>query len=121
MKIAIDLDATITAYPAVFACFTRAFRQAGHEIHIVTDRQPGTEQAVEQMLAELNIVWDALRITGDKVSYILEQGIDVLYDDTDVYFRDLPESVAVFKVREHYNFDFDRRKWLYTDETGRKV
>lgn len=121
MKIAIDLDATITAYPEVFSSFSKAFSLAGHEIHIVTDRVPGSEEEVMRHLYQCRITYDAIKITADKAAYILSQNIDVLFDDTDEYFIDLPESVAVFKVREHYNFDFKHKKWLYTKNTGRKL
>jgi len=112
MKIAIDLDATITMYPRVFAVFSKAFKGAGHEIHIVTDRVPGTEGDVIKMLNELDIAFDAIHIAKDKASYILRQGIEVLFDDMDQYFVDLPEQVAVFKTRGHYNFDFQRKTWI---------
>lgn len=121
MRIGIDLDATITAYPEVFSRFTKAYKNAGHEIHIITDRPSDTENEIVEMLKELRIEYDFIKITQDKVSYILKQGIEVLYDDTDEYFLDLPEKVAVFKVREHYNFDFIEKKWRYSDRTGRKI
>lgn len=121
MKIGIDLDATITAYPEVFSCFTKAYKDAHHEIHIITDRMQGTEEDVADILAELKIEYDIIAITRDKTSYILRQGIDVLYDDTDEYFLYLPETVAVFKVRQHYNFDFELKKWLYSDKAGKRI
>lgn len=121
MKIGIDFDATITAYPEVFSQFTKAYKNAGHEIHIITDRVLGTENEVMKMLKELDIEYDIIMITKDKIAYILNHGIEVLYDDTDEYFIELPKTVAVFKVREHYNFDFDHKKWLYSDKTGRKI
>jgi len=121
MKIAIDLDATITMYPKVFSAFCRAFRTTGHVVYVVTDRGPGTESEVMGMLDELEIDYDFVKITNDKASYVTEQGIDVLFDDTDRYFADLPASVAVLKVRGHYNFDYADRKWLYTEESGRKI
>jgi hypothetical protein len=111
VKIAIDLDATITMYPQVFSGFSKAFKAAGHEVHIVTDRVAGTEDTIAQMLSELDIAYDCIHIAKDKASYILRQGIDVLFDDTDQYFVQLPESVAVMKVRGHYNFDFSEKRW----------
>lgn len=112
MKIAIDLDATITMYPKVFSAMSQAFKAAGHEVYILTDRVPGTENEVTAMLDELRIEYDYLMITKDKASYIVQQGIEVLYDDTDQYFSGLPETVAVFKVRGHYNFDYRLKKWI---------
>ena len=121
MKIAVDLDATITAYPQFFEVFTAAMAAADCEIHIVTDRAAGTEKQVREMLDDLCIIYDKLKITRNKTKYILDESIEVLFDDTDEYFIDLPEEVAVFKVREHYNFDFQQHKWLYSDKTGRKI
>lgn len=121
MKIAVDLDATITMYPKVFSAFSKAFRAAGHVVYVVTDRVPGTESEVTAMLEELEIGYDFVRITKDKAAFVQEQGIEVLFDDTDRYFLDLPADVAVLKVRGHYNFDYTHRKWLYTDESGKQV
>lgn len=121
MKIAVDLDATITAYPKVFEVLTAAMVKAGCKVYVVTDRIPGSEEQVRQMLNELGISYNILKITRDKKRFILEEGIEVLFDDTDEYFVEVPEHVAVFKVREHYNFDFKQSKWLYTEKTGRKM
>jgi len=118
MKIAVDLDATITAYPSFFKVFTKAMRKAGCEIHIVTDRFPGTEKQVAKELESYEISYDEIEITKNKPEYIQNECISVLFDDTDEYFLDLPEVVAVFKVREHYNFDFMEKKWVYSNRTG---
>ncbi|MCE5186376.1 MAG: hypothetical protein LLF76_09650 [Planctomycetaceae bacterium] len=119
MKIAIDLDATITMYPKVFSAFSKAFKAAGHEIHVVTDRVPGTESDIKRMLDELDIAYDIIHVAKDKASYILELGIEVLFDDTDQYFIELPENVAVMKVRGHYNFDYKEKKWMYSQSAGK--
>ena len=121
MKIAVDLDATITAYPLFFKVFTSAMIESGCQVHIVTDRPPGTEDNVKELLAEYGIKYHKIMITRNKGQYIHEQGIEVLFDDTDEYFVDLPEEIAVFKVRQHYNFDFHENKWLFSDRTGKKV
>ena len=121
MKVAVDLDATITAYPLFFKVFTSAMMKSGCQVHIVTDRPPGTEDNVKELLAEYGIKYHKIMITRNKGQYIREQGIEVLFDDTDEYFVDLPEEIAVFKVRQHYNFDFHENKWLFSDRTGKKV
>jgi len=121
MQIGVDLDATISAYPEFFKLFTKAMSEAGCKVHIITDRVPGTEQRVAEELRTYGITYDLIHITDNKSEYIMKEGISVLFDDTDEYFLDLPESVAVFKVREHYNFDFEQKKWLYTDKTGKMI
>ncbi len=63
-------------------------------------------------LQRYGITYDVIKITSEKGQYILKEGIKVLFDDVDQYFRDLPEEVAVFKIRQKYNFDFAEKKWI---------
>lgn len=112
MKIAVDLDGTISEYPQFFKLFTKAMSQAGCKIYVVTDRPPGTEQVVSEQLGSYGITYDFIKITGRKDKFILKEGITVLFDDVDEYFVDLPAEVAVFKIRQKYNFDFTQKKWL---------
>jgi len=112
IKIAIDLDGTISEYPEFFKLFTKAMSQAGCEIYVVTDRPAGAEEIVAEELRGYGITYDEIKITGWKSRYILKEGITVLFDDVDDYFVDLPAEVAVFKIRQKYNFDFVGRKWI---------
>lgn len=111
LKIGVDLDGTISEYPEFFRVFTRAMATAGCRIHVITDRPPGTERQVGRELGEYGITYDVVKITSDKAGYILDEGIGVLFDDMDRYFRELPADVAVFKIRQKYNFDFERMTW----------
>ena len=112
MKIAVDLDGTISEYPEFFRLFTKAMSQAGCKIYVVTDRPPGAEQIVSEQLKGYGITYDVIEITGRKDTFILKEGITVLFDDVDDYFVDLPAEVAVFKIRQKYNFDFAEKKWI---------
>ena len=111
IKIAVDLDGTISEYPEFFKLFTKAMSQAGCKIYIVTDRPPGTEENVAEQLQGYGITYETIEITGQKGEYILKEGITVLFDDVDDYFMDLPAEVAVFKIRQKYNFDFAEKRW----------
>jgi hypothetical protein len=121
MKIALDLDNTISCFPRFFRMFCRAMQKEGCRIHIVTNRPKGTEAEVIGELDASGISYDGVKITADKAEYIHEQEIEVFFDDTDEYFIDLPESVAVFKPREPGNFDFEQKKWIYGPRTGRSI
>jgi len=112
MKIAVDLDGTISEYPQFFKLITKAMSQAGCRIYVVTDRPSGTEEQVSEQLQGYGITYDVIEITGRKDKFILKEGITVLFDDTDEYFLDLPAEVAVFKIRQKYNFDFAQKRWL---------
>jgi ribonucleotide monophosphatase NagD (HAD superfamily) len=111
-KIAVDLDGTISEYREFFKLFTKAMSQAGCRIYILTDRPPGTEEQVAEQLQSYGITYDTIKITSEKSRYISEEGITVLFDDMDQYFVDLPAEVAVFKIRQKYNFDFAEKRWI---------
>jgi hypothetical protein len=115
LKIGLDLDGTISEYPKFFSLFTKVMAEAGCKIYVITDRVPGTEAQVTRELQRHGITHHVIKITADKASYILDEAITVLYDDKDDYFVGLPEEVAVFKVRQKYNFDFRRKKWRDSD------
>lgn len=93
------------------------------EIHIITNREQtkGSELNTRKDLKDLGIHYDCLEVTDDKAEYIQKNGITIYFDDTDEYFLNLPESVTVFKIREPWNFDFENRKWLYNDKTGKST
>jgi ribonucleotide monophosphatase NagD (HAD superfamily) len=111
MKIAVDLDGTISEYPEFFKLFTKAMSQTGCRIYILTDRPPGTEEMVAEQLQSYGITCDTIKITSEKSRYISQEKITVLFDDMDQYFVDLPAEVAVFKIRQKYNFDFAEKRW----------
>lgn len=111
LKIGVDLDGTISEYPEFFKLLTRAMAGAGCEVYIITDRAPGTETEVRGELQKYGITYHVIKITREKAGYILNEGISVLFDDVDDYFLELPEEVAVFKIRQKYNFDFTLNKW----------
>lgn len=111
LKIGVDLDGTISEYPGFFRLFTKAMARSGCKIYVITDRVPGTERQVQVELERHGITYDVLKITGSKAEYILDEGINVLFDDMDRYFSNLPEEIAVFKIRQKYNFDFGRGMW----------
>jgi len=123
MRIGIDLDNTITVSEQSIRFFRGMTHLLlpEHEIHIITNRDPHTEKATKQELADLGIAYSKLIITGEKAEYVVKTGIQVLVEDTDEYFVDLPESVLVFKIREPGNFDFAEKKWIGSDKTTRMI
>lgn len=46
--------------------------------------------------------------------------ISFYFDDQDEVLRHIRKPVAAFKVRNGGNFDFDEKKWLHSEGTGRK-
>ena len=120
MKIAIDLDNTITASKnsiKFFSILTNLLI-AEHRIYIVTNRTPGTEKQIVKELKILGIKYDVIIITSNKADYILKENINVLFENEDEYFLDLSENITVFKIREDGNFSFAEKKWFYGNKTG---
>lgn len=110
MKIGIDLHGVSDAYPTFFSELSRLFVAAGHECHILTGElitpalheqikrcnisythlfsisQYHKEKGTPMRFDEKNTPWidDALwvRTKGD---YAREQGLDIVFDDTESY------------------------------------
>jgi len=112
VRIGIDLDDTITNAPKFFSLMTTAMKAVA-EIHIITNREQtdASRLNTENELREIGIAYHHLAITGEKIEYIKQHGIEVFFDDMDENMVGLPASVTVFKIREEWNFDFDEMKW----------
>ena len=62
----------------------RAWHEAGHFIHITSHRAITAQTATEQWLERIELPYDELYCSQDKVSRCLEIGIDLLVDDSPV-------------------------------------
>jgi len=123
MVIGLDIDGTITRHPAFFAFLSRALRQAGHDVVVITFRQDRASS--ESDLAQWGIaysrlvIWslgahtDMLRWKGDVCR---ELGVEVLFeDDPQVLCQVAPEIVSMMVVN-HDEHDLGR---LGPDGAGR--
>ena len=62
MIVGIDLDHTISDLPAFFTVLAAALLESGHEVHVITYREVGTEDRVRAELAELGIRYTDLHL-----------------------------------------------------------
>jgi len=123
MKIAIDLDNTITASREsirFFAVLTNLLI-AEHNIVIITNREPNTEQDIAEELDCLGIEYSQIVITDRKADFIRQNNVSIFFEDSDEYFLELPETVTVFKIRESGNFDFAEKKWIANKTTTKMI
>ena len=122
-KIAIDLDNTITASKQSIEFFEvlTHLLDPEFEIHILTNREPGTEQDVADELDYLGIEYSEIVITANKEEYIREQGITIFFENEDESFLELGEEVVVFKIREAGNFSFSEKKWIGSNKTTKMI
>lgn len=120
LKIAIDIDGTIDISPVSIEFFKKLTKSLDAKIFILTNRNPSnySRQCTSRELDGMGIKYDHLIITADKVKCILDNDINIFFENTDEYFLDLPESVIVFKARESMNFDFSSKRWYFSNKTG---
>jgi hypothetical protein len=62
----------------------RAWREAGHWIHVTSHRRTTTRPATERWLERIGLPYDDLHCSFDKVTRCAELGIHVLVDDSPV-------------------------------------
>ena len=119
MKIALDIDGTISEHPNFFAVLSSSFRAAGHQVLVLTYRDPERAALTEAELLQWGIEYDELvysRSLQQKGELCAEHRVDLFIDDQDECIVDVPEHVVVLKVRNGGNFDFDRARWMSTSE-----
>ncbi len=123
MKIAIDLDNTVTAdvNSIKFFRIMSHLLIGEHEIYIITNREPGTEKQIAEELHEHGIEYRQIVITAEKSKFIKENGITIYFEDTDEYFLEIGKEVLVFKIRETGNFDFSAKKWVGSLKTTKII
>src|SRR5262249_35321204 len=117
MKVALDIDGTISEHPEFFAVLSSALRAAGHRVVVLTYRDPARAETTNAQLAAWGIGFDELVIAPSleaKGELCGALGIDLFFDDQDECIATVPEGVLVCKVRNGGNFDFARRQWLST-------
>lgn len=117
MRIALDIDGTITEHPQFFALLSVSLRAAGHHILVLTYRDPNRAEATKAELATWGVQFDELVIAeslAGKGDLCSAYGVDLFFDDQDECIANVPERVLVCKVRNGGNFDFESRRWLST-------
>lgn len=117
LTLGLDIDGCIDEAPNFFSQLSHSW--AG-EVIVVSFRNH-YEKAAE-VLRRWDIRFDKLILTtslAGKAAVIEREGINLFFDDQPEALKDIPEDVAVFLVRNGGNFDFDVRKWMMSDETGK--
>ena len=97
------LDAT--PYPDAVET-VRAWREAGHFIHITSHRAVSAEGATATWLQQIGLPYDELYCSQDKIARCREIGIDLLVDDSPVNIsRAVDAGIAVATISHPWNRD----------------
>ncbi len=125
MKIALDIDGTISEHPEFFAVLSTALRAAGHFVLVLTYRDLGSFEATKAQVVGWGVDFDELVIAPTlegKGQLCATHGVDLFFDDQDECIAAVPESVLVCKVpRSEGNFDFAGHRWLSTARLARLI
>lgn len=115
----LDLDGTIDGAPIFFQILSSLWPG---DVYVITYRRDRAQ--AEADLVNFNIRYDHLMLVDsleEKAQVITDHGIYCYFEDQDEAIAGIREQVAVFKVRNGGNFDYESRKWLYSDETGKLI
>lgn len=119
MRVALDIDGTISEHPELFSLLSAALRAGGHTVVVLTFRDPERADHTKAQLAGWGVAFDELvfaRSLDAKGELCRLHAIDVFIDDQDECIVGVPENVLVLKVRNGGNFDYESRKWLSTSK-----
>jgi len=94
-----------TPYPGAVEAVA-GWHAAGHFIHITSHRTPAAHEVTERWLRSIELPFDELYCSDDKVTRCAEIGIDVLIDDSPVNLRGARErGIAGATIIHPWNRD----------------
>ena len=120
MRIALDIDDTITRHPQFFAFLSKALVDSGHEVYIISYRQG--QQEVEADLAALGISFTEVVLPSDedldregfyewKAVACRRLGIEIFFEDMPEVINELDPSILALVP-----FDADLGRLTYINE-----
>ena len=114
MIVAIDLDNTITDAPEFFAVLTKALIDSGHAVHVITYREPGTEDRARADLDALGIRYSELHLPQDwcepaawKAGLAADLGVQIFIEDSPEVLARMPKGVQRLWLCDPEVFDLD--------------
>ncbi|MFM7110400.1 MAG: hypothetical protein ACKO9Z_07780 [Planctomycetota bacterium] len=117
--IGIDIDGCVDEFPEFFRVL------AGYwpgKVYVITYREDRSK--AEAFLAKFGVRCCELILVNsfeEKALVIAREGIIVFFDDQPEVLKPVAPACGVMLVRNEGNFDFDDRKWMLSDKTGKLV
>lgn len=119
MKIAIDIDGTITENPAFFSKLSQIWDD---DVYVITYRDKIDRKKTIQELKSLGIKYTKLFFASsfeEKAEIIKEHGIALFFDDMPEMLMNVSPQTSVCLFRNEGNFDFEDRKWMFSRHTAK--
>jgi hypothetical protein len=117
--IGLDLDGCIDEAPAWFRILSRVWPGP---VYVITYRNDA--EKARRDVARFGVQCDEVIVVSRfeaKAEVIAEHNLAVYFDDQDEILLHIPEGVTVLKIRNGGNYDFEDRKWLFSNRTGRLI
>lgn len=118
-SLAIDLDGCCDESPVFFKTLTSIWPG---KVYVITFRS-NRDKAISD-LAKYEIQYDELILVQSfdaKAEVIVQEGISFYFDDQPEMLKNIPANVSVMLFRNEGNFDYNERKWMFSDQTGKQV
>ena len=120
MKIALDLDGTITRYPEFFATLSQLWDD---DVYVITFRDSMETSVADcrRYGVKYKEIILANKDDDTKAIEIERLGIGVFFDDMPEFLIHTKKNVATFLVRNEENFDYADKQFLFSKYTGREI
>lgn len=118
-SIGLDLDGVITDRPIFFSVLTKSWPG---KVFVITYRDD-KNKAIE-VLAKHDIRYDELILVNSfdqKAEVIEANGIGTYFDDQPEMLKNVSSNCNVLLMRNDGNFDFEDKKWMLSDQTGKII
>lgn len=114
----IDLDGCVDE-----SSFVRILSQVWPGDVIVVTFRSDREKAVADLEKHNIRFTDVVLVNSfdQKAKVIAERGISFYFDDQPEMLKTIPANVGVLLFRNEGNFDFEDRKWMMSNQTGKLI
>ena len=115
----IDLDGCVDESPSFFNILTHIWPGDVIVITFRSDRAKAIGDLEKHGIRFTDVV--LAPSFEAKAEIIAQRGVSFYIDDQPEMLKNVPANVAVMLFRNEGNFDFDDRKWMLSDQTGKLV
>ena len=115
----IDLDGCVDESPTFFNILSHVWPG---DVIVVTFRRD-KEKAIADLKKHGIRFTDVVLVNSfdAKAEVIAERGISFYIDDQPEMLKNVSANVGVMLFRNEGNFDFEDRKWMFSDKTGKLI
>jgi hypothetical protein len=115
----IDLDGCVDESPSFFNILSHVWPGDVIVITFRSDREKAIADLEKHGIKFTDVV--LVSSFDAKADAIAERGISFYIDDQPEMLKNVSANVAVMLFRNEGNFDFDDRKWMLSDQTGKLI